>query len=177
MRSHSACFAPPVCSRDSGPELLPGGMIAQGEDGRRRKGPLARGLAEVGAGAAGAVTVRCRGTRAHTTAGGKRLAARAAVAVVACVGQHETGHLADAWDGLQQLQGVGVMRAGGFGEGQSHGAEPLVVVVEQGQVDGAPRLPSGLGTPRRAPMAVRLLGELLADLGQVIPALGRLAVG
>lgn len=152
-------------------------MIAQESDGRFRKGPLEMGLANCGAGAARAFAVRFLGARDQTTVGGKRLDPREAVDGVDVVEQYKTENLADAWDGLPQRQGVGVMRLGGFADGQFHVAAQLVVVVNQGQVDCDTLLHGGCGKPLSDTIAVRFRGDLLADFGQVILASGMLDVG
>jgi hypothetical protein len=74
------------------------------------------GIADFGAGAARVFAVRFLGALDQTTVGGKLLYPREAVDVVDFVEQHETENLADAWYGLQQIQGVGVMMFGGFNE-------------------------------------------------------------
>lgn len=135
------------------------------------------GLADVGAGASRAFAVRFLGALDQTTVGGKRLDPREAVDGVDFVEPYETENLAAAWDGVPQIQGVGIMLCGGFEDGQFHVAEPLVVVVNQGKVDCDPLVHGGLGTPLRDTSAVRLLGELLADFGPVILASGILDVG
>jgi hypothetical protein len=135
------------------------------------------GMADFGAGASRACAVRFLGALDQTTVGGNLLDPRAAVEVVAFVEQHETEPLADAWDGLQQIQGVGVMMFGSFDDGQFHVAEQLVVVVNQGKVDCATLLHGRLGKPLSDTLAVRFRGDLLADLGQVILASGLLDVG
>src|SRR5262245_27587269 len=98
---------------EAGQALLSGGMISQAEDGRFSKGPREMGLAHWGAGAACAFAVRGLGARDQTTVGGKLLDPREAVDVVDFIAQYETAKLADAWDGLPQLQGVGSMLSGG----------------------------------------------------------------
>jgi hypothetical protein len=121
--------------------------------------------------------VRFLGALDQTTIGGKLLDPREAVDVVDFVEQYETENLADAWYGLQQIQGVGVMLFGGFEDGQFHVAEQLVVVVNQGKVDFDTLLHGGLGKPLSDTIAVRFIGDLLADFGQVILASGILDVG
>jgi hypothetical protein len=83
---------------------------------------------------------------------------------------------AEAWDGVHQIQGGGVRLFGGFADGQFHVAEPRVVV-HQGQVDCETLWHGGLGQPLSDPIAVRFLGDLLADLGQVRRASRMLEVG
>ena len=135
------------------------------------------GIANFGAGAARAFAVRFLGALDQTTVGGKLLDPREAVNVVDFVEPYETENLADAWDGVKQIQGVGVMLCGGFEDGQFHVTEPLVVVVNQGKVDFDTLLHGGLGKPLSDTIAVRLIGDLLADFGQVILASGMLDVG
>jgi hypothetical protein len=135
------------------------------------------GLANCGAGAARAFAVRFLGAFDQPTVGGKRLDPREAVDVVDFVEQDETEKLADAWDGVPQLQGVGVLLFGGVEDGQFHVAAPRVVGVNQGKVDCDTLLHGGLGKPLRDTIAVRSIGELLTDRGQVRRARRMLDVG
>jgi hypothetical protein len=177
MRYKSEGVALTVLRLEADEALLPSGILSPAEAGRCSKGRREMGLANVGAGAARAVAVRCLGARDHTTVGGQRLDPGEAVAVGDVVEPSETEHLAEAWDGWPPIPGVGVMRCGGVADGQFHVAEPRVVGVQPGKVAVETLLHGGLGKPLRDTSAVRLIGHRLADCGPVIRARGMLEVG
>jgi hypothetical protein len=69
-----------------------------------------------------------------------------------------------------QVERVGGMLRGRVEDGQLHIAEQLVVVANQREVDCDTLLHGGRGKPPGHTVAVRLIGEFLANLGPVILA-------
>jgi hypothetical protein len=88
--------------------------------------------------------------------------------------EHETENLANARDGLEQVQGVGIMLFGRGDNGQFQVPQQLVIIVNQGEVDLDAFLDGGIGKPLGDPSAIRLVRDLFADLGQVVLAVGLL---
>jgi hypothetical protein len=96
---------------------------------------------------------------------------------VALIEQHESQNLADPGDGAQAVEGVRTVFLGGLDNRPLEVREQAVVVPNQRKLhldallDG--RIREALGHAG----SVRLVGQLLADLRQVILAVGLLDMG
>jgi hypothetical protein len=134
-------------------------------------------LANVVAGGPGACASRFSGTLDETTVGGKILHTREALDIMNLVEQHEAEDLADAGHRLQQIQGLGVMMLGGFHDGQFKVTQQLIVVGDKGEIDFDAFLHSRIGKAFGDPVAVGFLGDLFANGGQIVLAVGILYVG
>ena len=99
------------------------------------------------------------------------------MAVVDFVQHHERQNLAYARDGTQAGEGVGIVWLGTLDAGQLQGGQPLIVVGEQGQVDLDVLLRRRIGKALGHAAAVGLVGDVLADRGQVVLAVGLLPLG
>ena len=53
------------------------------------------------------------------------------VDMVDCIQQYEAENLADARDGLPQIQGVGIMLLGGFHDGAFHLAKQPIIIPDK----------------------------------------------
>jgi hypothetical protein len=82
--------------------------------------------------------------------------------------QHQGQALPHPRDGAQAGAGVGIVRRGAFDAGEFQVSEELIVVGNQGQVALEALVHGGVSKALGDPVAVGLLGDLLADLGQVI---------
>ena len=85
--------------------------------------------------------------------------------------------MAEAGHGGQQRQGMGVRGPGSCAEGEVDGAQECLLGGEERQSDCETLLPGGVGTARGAPRAVGLVGDLCAEGGQVLLALGLVDLG
>ena len=100
-----------------------------------------------------------------------------AVDIMDFVAQHEAEDLADAGHGLQQIQGVGVVVLGGCDEASSRSREELVIIGDERQVDFDTFLYRGIGKALGHALTVGLVGDLFADRGQSVLAVGILDMG
>jgi hypothetical protein len=92
----------------------------------------------------------------------------AASAVMHLIAQDHTQNLAEAGDGWQALQGWRMGRRGRLDEAPLDSAEPLSIVVHQGEVDCDTLRHGGIRAPLRHTVPVRLVGQRLPDLGQIV---------
>jgi hypothetical protein len=90
--------------------------------------------------------------------------------------QHQTQNLTDARNGAQLVERIGIVLLGRFENGQFHIAEQAVVVVNEREIDFDALLHRRIGKPLGDAVAVRLVGNLLANLGQVVLTIGILDV-
>ena len=93
------------------------------------------------------------------------------------VEQPHTPHCAEAGDGGEAVQGLGVVRLSRLPDGPCDSAASLVIAVKQGEVDGHRLVHGRLGKPCGDPGAVRVVGDLLPTLRQVVRPGGLLHVG
>jgi len=125
-------------------------------------------MAELRAGGPIPLARGCLGAFDPAALGHALLPPREAREVRHCIQEHATADLAKARDGLAQIQGGGVMRLGRRDHGQRQIPAQRILVLNQGQGDGDALLPGGIRTPLRHPGTVGLVGDLLADLGQMV---------
>jgi len=92
------------------------------------------------------------------------------------VEQPEAQHLADAGHGLPQMEGGGVMVPGGVDDGEFDVAKSLIVVGTERQINCNTLLDGWIGKALGTPLAVRFVGDLLANGRQGILAVGILHV-
>jgi hypothetical protein len=152
-------------------------LLAQTQDRRRRKGPLARGRATLVAGGAVTRASGCLRTRAEAAVRDTILHPREALASLDVVEQHETSHLAHPWHRVQAVARGGLLWPGRLQHRARQGGQQTVVGVNQGQLDfdtlghGRSRAPGG------HPRAMGLRGDLLAERRHVGLAVGLWALG
>src|SRR5215510_1189395 len=99
-----------------------------------------------------------------------------AVDVMDVIEQPQTDDLADAWDRPQQVKRDGVMLLGRLEASQCHVPKQAIVVVKQREADFNTLLYGGIGTPLGHAVAMRLIGDLLPQVGPIILAIGILAM-
>jgi hypothetical protein len=102
----------------AGAVCLGGRMVSEGQDGGFRKGPREVRLAELRAGRARALASGCLGTCDQTTLGDDILYPGEARDRLDFIEPHKAENLAETRDGVQQIQGVGVLVRGGVDDGQ-----------------------------------------------------------
>ena len=88
--------------------------------------------------------------------------------------EHETEDLANARDSLEQVQGVGIMLLGRRDNGQFQIPQQLIIIVDQGEVDFDTLLHGGIREPLSNTAAVGFVGDLLANIGQIVLPIGLL---
>jgi hypothetical protein len=86
--------------------------------------------------------------------------------------QHEGQNLANPRDRAQAVENLGIVRLGGVDKRELKLRKEAVVGVEQRQVDLDALLDGGIGEAFRDPLPVGLVGELLADFGQLVLTVG-----
>src|SRR5262249_61702579 len=94
--------------------------------------------------------------------------------VMQLIEEPQTQALAEARDGAQPVERVGVVRLRRLQARQCRIAAQPVVVVKQRQGNCKTLLYRGIGKPRRATGAVRLVSQLLADFREGSLPLGLL---
>jgi hypothetical protein len=95
-----------------------------------------------------------------------------ALQVMACIQQHQAHKLAEPRDGAAPGEGVGVVWLGGVEHGQLQGAAQAVIVVNPGEVPCETLVHGRVPASLCHAVAVGLVGELLATLGEVVLARG-----
>jgi hypothetical protein len=93
------------------------------------------------------------------------------------VEQHPTHNLANAGDGLQPVERLRIRLLGCLDDRQLAIVQQPIVGVNEGQVDVDTLLHGGIRAPFRHAIPIRLVGEFLPDLGEVVLAVGMLDVG
>jgi hypothetical protein len=116
------------------------------------------------------------GTCDESARGHESLDPREAADVLKLIEQDHTHKLADAGNGLSALQGLRMVLLGRVDNGPRDIAAPLIIVVNQGEVDCDTLLHGGIREPFRHPVPVRLVGQLLPARGPVVLAVGLLDV-
>jgi hypothetical protein len=145
--------------------------------GRLREGPCERSMATLGARGAIALPRRCLGTLAYAAVGYELWPAGEALAVMGCIAPHQAQARTNPRDRAQPVTCVGGVLLGCFEDAECHVAAQMVIVGNQGKGDFDTLLHGRIGKPLSDAVAVRLIGDLLATFGQVILAVGLLAVG
>jgi hypothetical protein len=100
-----------------------------------------------------------------------------AVDVMDFIEQHEAEDVANARDGLQQVEGIGIMLLGGFEDREFEVLEQGILIGDQVQIDRDGFLHGRRIKALGDPVAVGCVGDVLADLGEVILAVGIVPVG
>jgi hypothetical protein len=116
------------------------------------------------------------GTCDESARGHESLDPREAADVLKLIERDHTHKLADAGNGLSALQGLRMVLLGRVDNGPRDIAAPLIIVVNQGEVDCDTLLHGGIREPFRHPVPVRLVGQLLPARGPVVLAVGLLDV-
>jgi hypothetical protein len=129
-------------------------------------------IADFGAGRAVSFAGGFPGTFDQAAIGDKILHPGEPVNIVDFIEQHEAENLADARHGVEQIQGVGIMVLSGFDDGEFDVAQQRIVVRDEHQIDLDTFLHDRIGKARGNPVAVGFVGELFADGGQIILAVG-----
>ena len=135
------------------------------------------GIADFGAGGAGAFPGRFFGALDEAAIGGEILHPREAVDLMDVVEQHETKDLADAGHRLQQIQRVGVMVLGGFDDGEFDVAQQRIVVGDEREIHFDALLHRRIGKAFSDSFTIGFVGDLFADGREVLLAVGILDMG
>jgi hypothetical protein len=109
--------------------------------------------------------------------GDKLLHAWKAMNIVDLIQPHECAELADPWDRAQAVEGLRLMRLGRPHEIPLEVSQQAVISVDQCEVQVDALLDGRLRKAFGHAIAVRFVGQLLADLGQVILAVRLLEMG
>jgi hypothetical protein len=96
---------------------------------------------------------------------------------VDCIAQHEGQDLVNAWHWTQAIEGLRIVGLGALHEIQRQISEQVVVVADQREVHGNVLLDGWPGKPLSHAFPIRFIGQLLADLGQIILAIDILHMG
>jgi hypothetical protein len=177
MGKHRQRLALPMFFLQAGQRLLAGRSVAEEEDRRFGQGPLQIRMADLRASGAIPLPRRFLGAFDQAAIGHHILDPRETGDIMALVEQDQTQKLANAGDGLEPVQGLGVVLLRCPHDGQCEIAESLVIEVKQGQVDFHAFGHRGIGKPLGDAGAVGFVGDLLPNLGQVVLPVGLLDMG
>jgi hypothetical protein len=167
-------LALPVFMLEAGQIFLAPRIVAEQQHCRFGKSPREISVPELRAGRAIPLPGGCLGALDQAARGHEILAPEKAGDVVDLVQQHKTQALPKPRDGLEQVQGVGVMLLRRLHNGQRQVLQQRVVIVAQGEVHLDAFLNGGIGKSFRDPRPVGLGGAVLTDRGQVVLAVGLL---
>ena len=176
VRQDTPGFPCVMLVRQPGQQLLSGLIPAQEEGGRFRKGPCEMGVPTLVSRSAYAFAPRVFGTLDEATLRRTILHPWEAIELVNVVEQDETEDFANARHRLQEVQGLGIGLFGRFEDKEVAVAEHLGIIGDQregdcnGLVDRRGLKPLGDAFP------IGFVGDFLADFGQVILAVGILAM-
>jgi hypothetical protein len=176
MRYDGQRFALAMVVLHAGAIVLARRLVPQTQDSGVRDGPRAIGMADLRACGPIACAGGCLGTCDASALGHEILDPREAAEVMHRIEQDHTQHLAEAGNGLSAITGLRLVLLGRLDNGQRDIAEPLIIVVHQSEVDCDTLLHGGIRAPFRHPVPVRLVGQRLPELGQVVLAVGLLDV-
>jgi len=177
MRQHAQGLACIMVLLHAGQKVLALRVVTQAERGRCGQGPLAVRVAAFFPCGAQPCATRCLAACDQAGGCGERLSAGEAVDTMAFREQHEAEHLAHTGDGVQQRQGVGIVRRGGCAERERQVFAPRILRGEERQVARDGLWPRRRGTACGHPVAMGLGGHLLAALGPGVWALGSVHMG
>ena len=165
---HRQCRARAMLVRQPRQECLAWGIGAQKQDCRFGTGPREIGMADLCARGAVAFARRCFGTLHEAPGRGTILPPWKAVHVLDVVQEHQASHLANPRHGWQTGEGVGVGWFCWAHARQLQVHQQLIVVVQPGQIHCDTFLHRRSGTTCSDPSAIRVVGNLFPDLGQVL---------
>lgn len=97
-----------------------------------------------------------------------------AIDLVKFVEQDETEDCANAWHGLSEVQGLGIVLCGRFEHKEFEVAEPLVIRGDQREVDFTSLVDRRVLKPLGDACPIGFVGDFLADFGPGILAVGML---
>ena len=160
----------------AGPIFLARRLVAEAQERRVGQGPCERGVAALRAAGALPLPGRCLGACDPSALGHASLAPWDAGAVMPLIHQPETQARAEARDGLEPVQGMGLRLLRRLHHGPRQVSQQLVISGEAGEGHRAACVDGGLGKPRGAPRPVGRGGALCADLGPGVRAVGWLAM-
>ena len=161
-----------VCFLEADQRLVARRMVAEEQDRRFREGPGEGRRADFRAGGTRPLARGFLGACDQAAGGHEILHPREASDVMHFLPEHEPEALANAWDGLEPIQGVGIMRLVRRDNGQRQIPEQRIIGPTQSKVDFAALLPGRIRNPLRNPVTGGLIGELRADLGQIVLTVG-----
>jgi hypothetical protein len=161
--------------RPTAPARLALGLVTHAARGRGSKGPRAGRVAEGLAGGPPAWAPRGRAAGHQARRRGDGRHAGATVERVHGLAPHAAAECATARDGVSPVEGRGLVGRGGGADRACERREPCSRRGDTRAVAPQGLVPRRLATARRHPRAVGCRGHLLAALGPVILAVGRLA--
>ena len=176
LGQHGQRLARAVFFLQSSALLLACRMVPQQQDGGFRKGPLQVRVTALASRGAVAVTGGCLCTCAQAARGDKILHPRETLDVLHLVEQDEAQDVPDPGHGLEHGQSLGIVLLGRCDARQLHSAAQVIVGADQGEIHFQALLDCWSGEPRGDASAVGFVGQLFADLGPVLLALGVLDV-
>ncbi len=154
--------------------LLSGLVPAQEQRGRFRKGPCEVRVANLVPRRAQAFARGVFGALDEAPIRGTILPPGEAIDVMDFVEQDEAQHFANTWHRLEEVQRLGIVVFGRFKHKEFEGAEHLVILGDQCEVDGNGLVDSRIVTPFSDAFPISFVGDLLAEFGQVVLAVGML---
>jgi hypothetical protein len=157
--------------------LLPRRIVPETPDSGLREGPRERGSANLRTGGPGAFARGLLGTLHEATRGDAVVDAGEAGAVMPLVEQHQTQNFADAGDRLEPVEALRIRLLRCREDRSLAGMEESIRVGKQSTVAFDTFVHGGIREPLGPPLTVGFIGNLFADLRQVIRAVGLLDMG
>jgi hypothetical protein len=167
MRQEAQGFAWVMFFLQAGQIVLPLRISAQEQRGRFAKGPWEMGMADFRARGASTCAPGFLAALDQTAIGGEVLHAGKALDAVDVVEQHEAKNLADTGDGVEQIQGMGIVRLGRLDHREFSIAEQFIIIGDERQIDRDVLVERSLVKAFGHTVAGGLVGDLLPDLEQV----------
>jgi hypothetical protein len=140
------------------------------------KGPLEGGVAALRTGGAVALPGRCLGPLDQAARRDHIRPPEKTADVLECIENPAGPELPHPWDGLEPGAGSGLIRGGALDDRPLQTAQQLVVVGDQRQVTCDALVYGRVGQARGHAIAGGSVGAVLAELGQVLRAVGQLAI-
>jgi hypothetical protein len=85
---------------------------------------------------------------------------------------HEAEDFANTGHRLQEVEGLGIVLLGGFKDVELQVTEELIIIGDQGKVDLDVLLDRQIGKAVSDPLTIGLVGDVLADVGQIVLRVG-----
>jgi hypothetical protein len=163
--------------REASKGLLARRMVAQEPHGRLGEGSFEGGIPNLLPRGAIALAGGFFGACDEPAIRDARLHAWEAGDILDCIAQHEGQDLADPRDRAPAVKGLCIMRRRRLDQRPLQGGQPVVVRVDQREVDRKALLDGKFGKPFSHAGPVRLVGQLFAEIRPVIRDSGILNMG
>ena len=172
MGKDGECFSFAVFAFEFLQIFLAVGIVSKKKNGGLREGPLEMGITDFLARGTVAFTGGLFGAFDESAVGDEVLHARESVDVVDLVEDDKGEYFADAVDGSQTVKDVGVVYLGRSDDEEFEIREQGIVVIDKHKIDFDALLHAGIREAFGNATSVGFVGDLFADLREVVLAVG-----